>query len=71
MSQTNSNGLHSVHSDEDARYNNNKSYLEFNEETDMKNSQLSLRLIFRDVAKFRKAIKMHYEIRGTTLVQLA
>ncbi|KAB2604938.1 hypothetical protein D8674_036869 [Pyrus ussuriensis x Pyrus communis] len=60
----NSDGLHSVHEDEDGGGNNNECYPELNEKIDMKNPYLSLGLIFRDDAQFRKAVVMHSMING-------
>ncbi|XP_068319782.1 uncharacterized protein [Pyrus communis] len=60
----NSDGLHSVHEDEDGDGNNNECYPELNEKIDMKNPYLSLGLIFRDDAQFRKALVMHSMING-------
>ncbi|KAB2610748.1 hypothetical protein D8674_018780 [Pyrus ussuriensis x Pyrus communis] len=60
----NSDGLHSVHEDEDSGPSNNKHYPEFNEKIDMKNPYLSLGLIFRDAAQFKKAVVMHSMING-------
>ncbi|RXH77000.1 hypothetical protein DVH24_019888 [Malus domestica] len=51
--------IRSVHEDRDGYQNNNELYHEFNEKTDMKNPHLSIGLIFRDVAQFRRAIVMH------------
>ncbi|KAM1234908.1 hypothetical protein ACFX2J_004434 [Malus domestica] len=60
----NSDGLHSVHEDEDGGPNNSEHYPEFNEKTNMKNPHLYLGLIFRDAAQFKKAVVMHSMING-------
>ncbi|RXH92842.1 hypothetical protein DVH24_011866 [Malus domestica] len=63
-SDYNSDSLHNVHEDEDDGPSNSEHYHEFNKKTDIKNPHLSLRLIFKDAAQFKKAVVMHSMING-------